>query len=298
MNKVVAKIRHLYYCFLTLLSPELNTKARFKAKYGFDIDLKNPKRYNEKGMWLKLNNYNNNPTVKRCADKYAVRPYIEEQGCGEILNDLITVYDSVSEIEWDKLPNEFVMKWNFGCGYNLICNDKSKMDIAAAEKKLRKWGRKKYHLHFSEMQYKGVPKKLIVEKYLKPANGLQPEDYKFFCFNGKAEYVMVCLGRETGNTAFYFFDKNWNLLRLNERSKNAPEDFTVPKPEGMDEMFAYADKLSAPFPFVRVDFYNIDGKTVFGEMTFTPAGFLDTGYTEEAEFILGEKIDLNFNNHT
>lgn len=294
LNPVTAKLRHLYYCSLTLISPRLNTKVRYKAALGRKIDLDNPKLFNEKGQWLKLNKYNNDPTVIKCADKYAVREYIREQGCGEILNDIIAVYDSVDQIDWDALPNEFVMKWNFGCGYNLICSDKSKLDIAAAKKKLKKWGRKKYHLHFSEMQYKYAPKKLIVEKYLKPANGLQPEDYKFYCFGGKAEYVMICLGRETGKTAFYFFDRDWNLVPLNPRGKAAPKGFTIPKPQGIDEMFAYAERLSAPFPFVRMDFYNIDGKTVFGEMTFTPAGFLDPDYTPEGLKILGDKLDLNF----
>lgn len=294
LNKIWQKSRHLYYCFLTLLSPELNTKARFKSTYGRKLDLNNPKLYNEKGMWLKLNNYNSNPVVEKCADKYRVREYIKQQGCAEILNDLIAVYDSVDQIEWDKLPDSFVMKWNFGCGYNLICSDKSKLDIADAKKKLKKWGKKKYHLHFSEMQYKNAPKKLIVEKYLKPESGLQPEDYKFFCFNGKAEYVMVCTGRETGNTMFAIFDREWNFMRINESSQKAPADFTLPKPQGMAEMFEYADKLSKPFPFVRVDFYNIDGKTIFGEMTFTPAGFLDNHYTEYGEKLLGEKLDLSF----
>lgn len=293
MQKIIAKIQHLYFCALTLLSPRLNSVARYKAAFGRKPNLQEPKLFNEKGQWLKLNRYNTDPVIARCADKYAVRDYIVEQGCGEILNDLIAVYDRVEDIDWDSLPSAFVMKWNFGCGYNLICADKSRLDIAAAKKKLKKWGRKRYHLHFSEMQYKDAPKKLIVEKYLRPKNGLQPEDYKFYCFNGRAEYAMICIGRETGNTAFYFFDRDWRLARLNRRGEEAPADFTIPKPQGMDEMFEYAERLSKPFPFVRMDFYNIDGKTVFGEMTFTPAGFLDKAYTPEGQRMLGEKLTLD-----
>lgn len=290
LGKIGAKIRHLYYCVLTLFSPKLNTMVRYKNTYNKKIDLDNPKTFNEKGMWLKLNIYNTDKTVFKCADKYRVREYVEDLGCKEILNDLIAVYDSVEEIDWESLPEKFVIKWNFGCGYNLICSDKSKLDIDKAKKILKKWGRKQYYLHFSEMQYKGVEKKLIIEKYLQPENGLQPEDYKFFCFNGQARYVMICLGRDTGNTEFYFFDRDWNLARFNKRGEAAPEGFSLPKPDGIDEMFVYAEKLSKGFPFVRMDFYYVDNKVYFGEMTFTPAGYLDTNYTQYAETTMGNDI--------
>lgn len=287
-----SKIMYGGSCFLTMLSPKLNTKVRYRLLYKRKLNLENPKYFNEKGMWLKLNRYNHDPLVKQCADKYAVRAYIEKTGCPEILNELIAVYDNVDQIDWDALPDAFVLKWNFGCGFNIVCADKNKLDIEKTKAQLKKWGKTKYYLRYSEMQYKNVPQKIICEKYLKPKSGVLPEDYKFFCFDGRAEYVMVCVGRETGNTAFYFFDQNWELARFNERGRKAPEGFTIPKPEGMDEMFAYAEKLSKGFPFVRVDLFNVDGKTVFGEMTFTPAAFLDDKYGEESELILGEKITL------
>ena len=293
MSAITDKLRHLYFCTLTLISPKLNTKAKFKKTYGRPVDLENPKSFNEKGMYLKLNYYNKSDFVKKCADKYAVREYIKEKGCESILNDLIAVYDRVDDIDFATLPDAFVIKWNFGCGYNLVCPDKSKLDIEAAKKKLKKWGRKKFHLHFSEMQYKIKNKKLIVEKFLKPQNGNLPDDYKIYCFNGKAKYVMVCQERDSGETKCYFFDRDWNLARINERGKEAPEGFTLEKPVNMDEMFEYAEKLSENIPFVRVDFFSCDGKTVFGEMTFTPAGYLDPNYLPETEKLFGDMIDIN-----
>lgn len=292
MKKLLQKIKHLYYCGLTLISPTVNTKQRFKSVYGRKINLKQPETFNEKGMYLKLNRYNKDPKVADCADKYTVRKYIEQCGCPEILNNLIAVYDKVSDIDFAALPNEFVIKWNVGCGYNLICPDKSKLDIEKAKKQLKKWGRKKYHLHFSEMQYKGREKKLLVEEFLHPEHGSLPEDYKIYCFGGRAEYVMLCLDRADGKPKCYFFDREWRLARLNKRGEEVPEDFTLPKPDNMEKMFDYAEKLSQGFPFVRVDFFSCNGKVIFGEMTFTPAGFLDPFYTEEAENMLGNKLDL------
>ena len=291
-NEIILKIKHLYYCFLTLISPTLNTKAKYKSVYGRKINLKEPKTFNEKGMYLKLNVYNNDPLVADCADKYTVRKYIEQIGCPEILNNLIAVYDKVSDIDFSSLPDSFVIKWNVGCGYNLICPDKNKLDIEQAKKQLEKWGRKKYHLYFSEMQYKNRQKKLIVEEFLRPEHGKLPEDYKIYCFNGKAEYVMLCLDRADGTPKCYFFDRDWKLARLNKRGLDVPEDFKLPKPDNMDKMFEYAEKLSKGFPFVRVDFFSCDGRVVFGEMTFTPAGYLDPFYTQEAEIMLGEKLKL------
>ena len=121
-------------------------------------------------------------------------------------------------------------------------------------------------------------------------------DYKFYCFNGEAKYVLCCYGRtETTRPAFYFFDKNWNLRRLNKRGKEAPEDFTLPKPEGMDEMFDIAAKLSVGLPYARVDLYNVEGKIYFGEITLFPASGFDYNRLPEADLYFGEKIVLPAN---
>ena len=292
MGKASQKIKHLFYCSLTVVSPRLNSELRFRKTYGRKLDLDNPRRFNEKGMWLKLNRYNNDPLIKKCANKLTVRDYVSEKGCHEILNTLIGVYDSPDDIDFDSLPDSFVIKWNFGCGYNFVCPDKSKIDVSSVRRKLKKWGSKKFHLYFSEMQYKIKNKKLIIETYLKPQTGFLPDDYKVFCFNGQPRYIMVCKDRENGTPQYYFFDTDWNFKRFNIPSRDFPEDFTLPRPSNLGEMLRCAGILSADFPFVRVDFFSCDGKTIFSELTFTPAGYLDNTYYDDADLLLGGELAL------
>lgn len=282
---------HLVRSALTLISPKLNTNFSYYVKFKKKLNLKNPVTLNEKLLWLKLRDYETNALVRQCADKYAVREYIEEQGCGEILVPLIAAYDRVEDIDWDRLPDSFAMKWNFGCGFNIICPDKSKLDIPQTMEKMRKWGKTPYYLRYSEMQYKNVTKKIIVEQYLKPASG-EVSDYKIYCFHGKPYCVMLCVGRQNGRAKYYFFDCDWNFLRINRAGVEAPEGFTVPKPEGIDLAFQYAQKLSAPFPFVRADFYLLDGKVYFGELTFTPGGAMDNNRLPETDLMFGNMLHL------
>ena len=283
---------------LSLISPELNTRVVYRTKFKKGIDLKCPKTLDEKIQWLKLNTYKGNPLVNQCADKYRVRDYVEECGCGEILNDLYGVYDSVDEVPWGDLPNQFVLKWNFGCGQNLIVFDKSKLDIEAAKKKLKKWYRIRntFYLTYSEMQYRGIPPKLICEKLIETEDGSLPVDYKLYCFNGVPHCVLVCSkrGEMEHGAQYYFFDKDWNLLRYNKRGKEAPADFSLPKPKGIEQVFDYASKLAKPFPFVRADFYLENEKVTFGELTFTPCGGFDVNRLPEMQMKFGEMVDLDF----
>lgn len=263
-------------------------------KFKKRINLKNPQTLDEKIQYLKFHDYYQNPLVTQCADKYAVRDYVKQCGCEEILNELYFVWDSVDEIEWDKLPNQFVIKWNFGCGQNLICFDKSKLDIEDAKRKLKEWYKihDAFYLAYSEMQYQGIPPKLICEKLIETEDGGLPVDYKLYCFSGKADCVLVCVGRNTNghDTAYYFFDKDWNLRRYNKRGKEAPADFTLPKPDGLEKLFEYAEKLTKPFPFVRADFYLEKGKVTFGELTFTPCGGFDVNRLPETQLLFGSMV--------
>ena len=289
---VCTKCVDLYASVLTIISPTLNTKFRYKMNFGRKINLNDPQTLNEKILWLKLNTYLKNPLVIQCADKYAVREYIKDCGCEELLIDMYSAFDRAEDINWDELPQQFVLKWNFGAGMNIICADKSKMDKDATIKQLQKWGKRKYWLRNSEMQYKYAPKKIVCEKYMSDGNGLLPLDYKVYCFNGKAKCVFVCIGREYGRPKFYFFDRDWQLYRVNRDSKAAPEGFTLPKPACIDKIFEYAEKLAAPFPFVRVDLYSIDEKPYFGELTFTPAAGLDSARLPETDILFGNMLNI------
>lgn len=277
---------------ISFISPRANTRLLFKQKLGREIDLENPRTLNEKLSKLKLERYGKDALVRRCADKYAVRGYVEDCGCGELLNPLLAVYDRARQLDWAALPERFVLKWNFGCGYNIICRDKAKLDEREVKRQLARWRREPFWAYYSELQYRHMPKKLLVEALIATPDGALPEDYKFYCFHGKAECVMVCCGRGE-HTRFYFFDRQWQLMRINPDSKAAPEGFTLPKPEGLDAAFAYADRLSAPFAFVRTDLYIVQGRVYFGELTFTPAAAMDKRRLPETDLMFGDMLHLD-----
>lgn len=296
MRLIVSCFGKAFKSLLTLVAPRLNTEVVYFFKFKKRINLKHPQTLDEKIQWLKLNTYLNNPLVTQCADKYAVREYVEKSGCGEILNELYGAYDKVEDIPWNELPNSFVLKWNFGCGQNLIVRDKSKLNLDEAKKKLKKWYtiHDTFYLPYSEMQYKGIPPKLVCEKLIETEDGDLPVDYKLYCFNGRPDCVLVCAkrGHMKHGAEYYFFDKDWNLKRYNKRGKEAPEDFTLPKPENLGLLFDYAEKLAKPFPFVRADFYLEKGQVTFGELTFTPCGGFDVNRLPETQVLFGNMVTL------
>ena len=228
----------------------------------------------------------------KCADKYLVREYVKECGCEEILTKLYGVYDDANDINWDELPNKFVLKWNFGCGLNIICKDKSKLDEQEVKRKLNKWKHNKFYLKTSEMQYKKMNKKIICEEYLCDSKSNTLDDYKIYCFYGEVGPVMICIGRDKGKPKFYYFDSKFNWLKEYSQDGLNTEKLEVEKPKCFDKMIGYAKKLSKPFPLVRVDLYIVDNKVYFGELTFTPAAGLDVEKTEIADVECSKRIKI------
>lgn len=265
-------------------------KLKFKKKMGYSFDLKNPQTFNEKLQWLKL--YNRNPLYSTLVDKCAVKPYIAKLIGDQHIIATLGVWNSFDDIDFEKLPNQFVLKCTHDSGSYVICKDKSKLNVAEARKKLSAALNSNYFYSGREWPYKNVPPRIIAEQYIEDRNGALV-DYKFSCFNGYVDCVMVCLDRHLNDTKFYFFDKDWNLKRLNVRGKNAPADFTIPKPPCMDEMFEMAAKLSKDIPFVRVDLFECDGKIYFGEMTFYPDSGFDANLLPETDKYFGQLIDLS-----
>ena len=265
----------------------------YLAKLKKVLHLKNPQSFNEKLQWLKLND--RRPEYTMMVDKYLVRDYIREVLGEEYIIPLIGVWDSPDEIDFDALPDRFVLKCNHNSGVGMyICRDKSKMDVEAVKKELHRGLEQDYYLTGREWPYKNVPRKIICEKFMSDSPDASDfTDYKFFCFNGKVDCVMVCLERSSGDTKFYFFDEDWKLKRLNIRGKNAPEGFTIPKPSCMDEMFAIAAKLSQDMPFVRVDLYQSNDQIYFGELTFFPDSGFDGNLLSETDEYFGSLIDIS-----
>ena len=294
-----------FRCMLTRISPKLNTKVTYYCKFKRILNLKNPTTFNEKVLWLKFNTYWENPKIKQCADKYRVREYIEEQGFGDLLNPMIGAYDDPKQIHWDSLPNKFAIKFNVGCGKNIIVKDKDKLNIPDTMKKIQGWfNDNNYWQAYSEMQYKDVKPYVIIEEYLEDKNsagggGNLPEDYKFYCMNGKCQAVLICKDRIIGKRANYFFlDRNWKLLPYTQEAIDSPNEF-IPKPEKAFEAMQMAENLAKDFPFVRVDFYIVNNKVYFGELTFTPAAGMDIelmltppGESKDVDTILGKQLKL------
>lgn len=264
----------------------------FQASMGYPLDLDNPITFNEKLQWLKL--YDRNPEYTIMVDKYEVRKYIANKIGEEYLIPLIGVWDDPEDINFDTLPNQFVLKCNHNSGLGMcICKDKNSLDISKVRSDLRKGLKQDYYLTGREWPYKNVPRKIIIEKYMvNDSNTDEFTDYKFFCFNGYVDSVMVCLDRSSGNPKFYFFDEEWNLKRYNKRGQEAPEGFTINKPKCMDKMFEIASELSKGIPFVRVDLYQSNNQIYFGEMTFFPDSGFDNNITREADSYLGSLINL------
>lgn len=301
MRIIPGRIETLFFKTLTRISPALNTKVYYFRKFGKKPNLNNPETFNEKVLKLKLEDYNNNPIVKQCSDKYRVRDFVKNIGCGELLVPLIATYDSPNEIDWESLPDRFAMKWNFGCGFNIVCNDKSKLNKKNVIDQMLKWGGVDYYLSHSEMQYKDVEKKILVEEFLDAGKEkLLPEDYKFYCMNGKCKTVLVCKDRVIGEKAKYFFmSPKWSLYPYSKEAIENPKE-EIPKPNCINTAIEYAEKLSTTFPFVRVDLYIIGEKIYFGELTFTPAAGMDTDLIifppnsdENVDMIFGKWLDIS-----
>lgn len=274
---------------LNFLFPDkLYLRICFYLEMGKKLDLKNPKTMNEKLQWLKL--YNRKSEYTTMVDKILVKDYVAKIIGEDYIVPLLGVWDNPEQIDFNTLPDQFVLKTNHSGGNTgvVIVKDKSKIDQKAIRERLHVSLKSDIYTRYREWPYKNVEKKVFAEAYL----GDDLADYKFYCYNGYADAVMICVDRQIGDPKFYFFDKEWNLKRYNKRGKEAPADFTLPKPDGVDKMFELASVLSNDIPYARVDFYNINGRVYFGEITFFPASGFDKNRLPESDLLFGQMIKL------
>lgn len=265
-------------------------KILYYAYLGKKLNINNPRTFNEKLQKLKLCNRKKEYTTY--VDKYAVRKHITEMIGEEHLIDLLGVYDKFEDIDFDTLPNQFVLKCTHDCGGNVICKDKEQLDIEAAKKKISRCLKRNYYYHGREFPYKNVKPRIICEKYMVDQSGAELKDYKFMCFNGEVKCLFICLNRnsETGlNIDIY--DTEWNLMPF-QRPNHPNSGTVIPKPKNFDRMVKFAEKLSKDIPFVRVDFYEIDSKLYFGELTFFPGSGYEEFTPESYDYLLGSWIEL------
>ena len=263
----------------------------YQEKMHKRLDLENPKTFNEKLQWLKLHDKNSLYTT--LVDKEKVKYYIKEVLSEDYVIPLLGVYEKVEDIDFDKLPDKFVLKTTHDSGTYIICDNKKEFDKEKAIKKLKKRLKRKYFYLWREWPYKNVKPKVIAEKYVADKDN-QLNDYKFYCFNGKSDYVMVCTDRRTTKPKFYYFNRQWQLQRnMSSDGMETEEDFYLEKPINLEKMFNIAEKLSKDFTFVRLDLYNVDGKIYFGEFTFYPSAGFDNTRLEYCENIFSNKLEIN-----
>lgn len=288
-NKVKSELKNYdYYKSLKPTEYRAELILWYYNKTNKFLNLDNPRTYNEKIQWMKL--YDTTPIKTRLADKYLVREWVAERIGEEFLVPIYGVWNNFNDITFEKLPKQFVLKANHGCGWNLIVTDKDQLNYSDAKKKFDTWLNTNFAFKYGlELQYRDIEPKIIAEKYLENSNG-DLYDYKFWCFNGKVEYIMVITERRKG-PKMAFFNRNWDRLNMSynfEINQNK-----IPKPQNLKKMIKLAEKLGEGFPHVRVDFYcPSDGKIYFGEMTFTSASGVCKWNLPEWDIKLGSLIML------
>ena len=286
IHNVASKAFHGGLTMLSRVSPTAASKIRYRYYMHKKLNLKNPQTLNEKMMYLKLNKYWNQQFVADCADKYAVRETITERGCPELLIDLYGVWERVEDIDWDSLPNTFAIKCNHGSGYNILCTDKSTFDIEHAKQLLGKWMKESYGVERAEQGiYSKIKRKIIAEKFIETADGKPPRDYRFFCSYGEVKFLFVASDRVDNQTKFDYYYPDWTWIPVKNQHPNVGP---VEKPKMLEEMMRYAKILSKDLPLVRVDLYNEGDQIIFGELTFTHFGCLNSFDPDEYDLTFGK----------
>lgn len=268
--------------------PKKAANLVFKKIFKRDIDWDNPKNLIEKNHWMQ---FNTDTTLwSECADKYLVRNYVEKHGFSNMLNKIYGHYYSVEDIDIDLLPKEFVLKPNNACEKVLLVKDKNKINIKHTKKQLKEWLKYRYGIMSGQVHYLRITPCIIAEEYLHESKEEKSlTDYKFLCFNGIPECVLVVSDRSASDHTYSLnlYDMDWNPL--NNHLCNCKIGEPKHKPDSFDEMVKACSKLGENIPAVRIDFYDINGKPYFGEMTFTTgAGY----YTEDYYNYLGSKIEI------
>ncbi len=276
--------------FFYFLSDKKYLQLKFKHTFFYDLNLKNPQTFNEKLQWLKL--YNRNPLYTTLIDKYAVKKYVADKIGDQYIIPTLGVYNTFDEINFDNLPNQFVLKATHDSGGIIICRDKTKFDKKSAKKLLTKALQNNFYYMYREWPYKNVPRRIIAEQYMQDKGQRELKDYKFFCFNGQPKFLYISHGLENHSTAkISFLNMDWTFAPFYRKDYKQFEK-EPKKPKNIEQMINFAKTLSKDIPFVRTDFYEIDQHVYFGELTFYPnAGFIPF-YPEIWDKKIGELLIL------
>lgn len=287
--------KRLRFSYLTAMglthwmSDERFLKKEYYLAMGKTLNLNTPKTFNEKLQWLKL--YNREPQYTMMVDKYAVKQYVANKIGSQYIIPTLGVWNHFDEIDFDELPNQFVLKCTHDSGGIVICKDKLKLDKRAAKQKLEYYLKRKYYYVHREWPYKNVKPRIIAEKYMSNDNGEDLNDYKLMCFNGQVKATFVCSDRfSEDGLKVTFYDTNWKRMPFERHYPASKTD--IARPNTYDEMLILAEKLAFQIPFVRVDFYEVHGRVYFGELTFFPGSGYEEFTPEEWDKKLGDWINL------
>ena len=282
-------------CLLRFIKPELIPdrmflKYQYHFVFGEKLDLKHPKKFNEKLQWLKL--YDRNPLYTTLVDKYAVKKWVADRIGNEYVIPTLAVYDNAEQIDLKELPDRFVLKCTHDSGSVIICKDKQSFNLDETKRILDAKLKTDFFLKYREWPYKNVKPRIIAEEYKEDSSG-ELRDYKVYAFDGKCDYLMFCFDRSKGDTKFFYFDKKWNLKKnLSCDGLKYGDSIQITKPQNLDLIFQIAESLSVGIPFVRIDFYEVEGQLYFGEFTFFPTGGIDDTRTEELNEYLNGHLEI------
>lgn len=276
--------------FFSWLPDKAYLSLRYRFQMGHWINWKSPNTFSEKLQWLKI--YNRKPIYTIMVDKYAVKKYVTDRIGNQYIIPTIGVWDKVEDIDWESLPSQFVLKTTHGgggCGV-VVCHDINNFDKSESIAKLKESLGVDIYTELREWPYKNVPKRIIAEVYLNTSTG-ELNDYKFFCFSGKVKFYKVDFGRFIEHHANYY-SPDGELLAFGETGLEPDPKANIQQPNNIEEMIILAEKLSEGEPFLRVDFYNVNGKIYFGELTFYPASGMIPWTTNEADAEIGNYLSL------
>lgn len=261
-KRIALKILNRFFDWL----PDKNfIKIKFYLNLGYKLNLSNPLTFNEKLQWLKLNN--RKPLYTDLVDKIKVKGYVSKLIGKEYIIPTIATFQKPEDINFELLPDKFVVKCNHNSGGVVICKDKTKLNVGNVIRNLKKNLQTDYYRIGREWPYKNVNRAILVEELLETHDN-DIKDYKFYCFNGKVKCCLVCTGRSAGDLRMNFYDENWQLLPFTRHYPNTSSP--INPPESLNEMIILAEKLAGKERFVRIDFYDVSGRIYFGEMTFYP----------------------------
>lgn len=284
--------KHISRFIARLLPDKLYLSLMFRSHMGYWMDWENPRTFCEKIQWLKI--YDRHEEYTHMVDKAFAKKIVASIIGEDFIIPTYGVFDNIDDINFEKLPNQFVLKCTHDSGGVVICHDKSQLNIKATQKKLRRGLKRTYIIQNREYPYKRVPRKIIAESFINDKNNKELTDYKFFCFKGRAEYCQVIANRTTKET-IDFYDREWQhqpFIGLLPTAQHAP--IIQHAPINYSQMLKIADCLSTHIgaPFVRIDLYNVEGHIYFGEITFFPASGVGKFVPQEWDYKLGEMIEL------